>query len=170
MSHGWRDDANGTGVLVGSFEQQPHKSATTFSTIGLSDHVVSSESGRSFREELLFATTGAPPGPDVARLLMHVAERMLGGHKALLRGDTVSIEGTVHPGFAVVGLYAAIPVMFDETLHVFSGSIPPTVFVWLFPISASELSYIASCGWSKFEDILAEADVDLLDIGRGSVV
>lgn len=71
-------------------------------------------------------------------------------------------------GFDAV--YFTIPFLFDDNFDVFEQSSPPTIIVLVIPIYQSEVSYIELHGWSKFEDLMENSDIDLYSLERGSII
>jgi len=66
----------------------------------------------------------------------------------------------------VDAIYATNPTPFDEGFAVFKGTEPPTLFVLLVPIAASEATLIAEKGWDWFESALESQNPDIWDLNR----
>jgi hypothetical protein len=151
------------------FRDQPYASATTYTTLGLSHHVLRMNETRDVRQELLVSVHESQAREELAGLLLEIASRVLQEQKALLRGEVLQLGAPILHGSEATALYASLPVLFTEGLATFSGTEPPTIFVWLFPILPSEVRFIASHGWSAFEDLLERRDPDLLDLRRSPI-
>jgi Suppressor of fused protein (SUFU) len=67
-------------------------------------------------------------------------------------------------------LYCGAPVYFSDEFHEIEDTDPPTILVWLIPITRAEAVFIAESAWERFEDALVESDPDLLDLERPSVI
>lgn len=64
--------------------------------------------------------------------------------QALLRGSVCAGSSEV-PGVPRL-FYATIPVFLRDGFRTWQGSDPPTVFVWLVPITSAEHQYIERRG------------------------
>lgn len=167
---GWSPMGEPAGVHVALFEHQPLDGTVTYSTLGLSQHILDMPKGRSVRQELLLAVQTGSAREDFSKLLFHVAESVVETHRALLRGEVFPLGHPIVRGSSCCHLYASLPVVFPEGLATCDSTQPSTVFVWLLPITDREEREIRSIGWSRFEDKLEQADVDLFDLARSSVV
>jgi hypothetical protein len=169
---GWSETASGKQLLfkVLRFVDVPMPGGTTFATLRVSDVEVSLPSGKGVRQELLFCCRGAGQGKPIPGLLHVVGEDLLRAGRALARGDVIGPAGPLFPGSNLTALYSSIPVVFPEQFHVWTGSSPATVFVWLIPITSSEAKLVHDQGWSMFEDLLEAKDPDLFDLNRMSLV
>lgn len=168
IKYGWKSSKNE--VMVGLFTDHPCQGAVTFTTIGLSHHLLESNSGKQFHEELLFTMYDRYPYEPIADLLISISEKILSSHLPLLRGDTLRLSNPIIHRNCMTGLYATNPVVFNESITVYSGSVPSTVFVWLIPIHSTEIQFVQSHGWSRFEDKLEERNPELLDLNRSTIV
>lgn len=148
------------------FEERPVPGTVTYSTLGLSRHILTMPGGREVRQELLLSVALRFTSEERAKLLAHVAEGIVREHRALLRGQVVSLGHRIERGSGCDSLYVAPPVVFPEKLSVFDDTQPPTVFAWLVPIHAEEAELVARIGWNEFEDRLERADPDLFDLER----
>ncbi len=169
MRRGWSGDG-ATGIQVAEFSDTPWDGATTLATIGLSRHELALSPLKAVREELVMVVEQRNRIEDVARLLLHVAERTAMAHDGFLRGQTISADGLVVDGGDMAELYASIPVVFPDGIQTLATTDPPTVVVWLIPLRAAESHFIAVHGWSAFEDCLQQGGVNLADLDRDSVV
>lgn len=171
IARGW---GGYTGVLAGTqvcvFEDSPVPDVTTYSTLGLSDHILNLPRGRKVRQELLLAVLRRFESADLAKLLVHVAEQLLGCHRALLRGELVRLGNPIAKGCRCEDLYVSLPVVFPSNLATCSDTQPPTVFGWLVPLHPEESSFVASRGWSEFEQELERVDPGLFDLHRPPII
>ena len=95
---------------------------------------------------------------------------MRGQGRALLRGDVVGPGPPLIPGARSNAVYAGIPVLHEEGLATYSGSRPPTVFVWVVPVHGVEAELVRAQGWSRFEDLLEQRNPDFGNLDRPPVV
>jgi hypothetical protein len=155
-------------VHVVRFDGCPFKDAVTFSTLGLSRHLLPQPSGTEIRQELLFGCYSRylPVQPETVPAA--VAKIVLESHKALLRGQVIGPAGPIMAGASVSGFYCSAPSVYPDEPAGFEG--PETVFVWLIPVTHDEIHYVWEHGWSAFEDLLVEKDPDVWDLERPSIV
>lgn len=170
MDRGWQPVGEPVGVQVCLFAEQPIPGVVSYSTLGLSRHVLSMPGGRAVRQELLFATHQRFEDENSSKLLFHVADAIIRAHRAVLRGEIIHLGYPICRGSRCHDLYVSLPVVFPEGFDTFSGTDPPTVFAWLFPITEGEKTMICTEGWSRFEDELERRDPDLFDLMRESII
>jgi hypothetical protein len=168
---GWSETARGAPLWfkVVRILAQPVHGATTFVTLGLSDVELALPSGKGVRQELVFCCYAKHETTAIPGLLKTVGEELLKSGKALARGDVLGPAGPLFDG-DLTAFYASLPVVFPKPLATWDGSVPPTVFVWLVPVTSDEANVVARQGWSEFETILEASDPDLLDLHRTSVL
>jgi hypothetical protein len=170
MDFGWTLQQSLSNVQVACFHDRPVVRASTYVTIGLSHHILRMPGNREVRQELVFTVYDSFDAEKIASFLLTFSDYIITKREALLRGQVVGPTEPIVPGIKMNAVYAAIPVLFDDSFATFDGTSPPTVFVWLLPLHASEASYVQDNGWNKFEDLLEEKDPKLLDLNRQSVV
>jgi hypothetical protein len=170
IAGGWTEDAAGARLpfQVVRFEGRPRGNVVTYAILGLSRHVLELPS-KTVRQELVMAVDRAFATTDVVGVLATVGELLLERHMALLRGEVLPPRDPLVAGSRLDALYAAQPVMLPDEFAVFAGSDPPTVFVWLVPVSAREAAIIGSHGWDWFEEQLVAQQPDLFDLARGDI-
>lgn len=100
----------------------------------------------------------------IVTMLHDVAADLVARGEALLRGSACA--GPFKMPAAMSDLYCAIPVFFPDEFQAWRGSDPPTVFVWLVPITTAERQFVEAKGWEAFEQLLEVQDPDLLDLDR----
>jgi len=165
---GARYAIGGDAFEIVTFAERPARGCTTYATVGLGDHVLAQASGSPLRQELLFAHRGAP-SKDVIALVAAVAEPVLRSRRGLAHGQVLGPSGPILSGSRMEALYCAVPVYFDDALHVFRGVTPPVVLVWLVPLTAREAGLVADHGWTRLEELFQAHDPDLLDLGRAEL-
>ncbi|MBC8733041.1 suppressor of fused domain protein [Paraburkholderia sp. UCT2] len=171
IAEGWKDDsATGDVLQVVRFADQPCKGASTFSTIGLSESKVLLSKGKYCRQEFIFAAWDSYPAAHVASFLLTFATYVRDQKRPLLRGDVVGPSVPLIPGVAADSIYATSPVIFPEPLVCYDGDAIPTVIVWLVPLIEAECLFVKEHGWNRFEDALENANPDLFDLSRLSIV
>ena len=172
MEGGWSKEVHGKPLpfKVVRFRNQPQPGISTYSSLGLSSALLDLSDGRRVRQELLFAAYERSDESNIPGLITLVGRDLLESGKALLRGQVLGPAGPLLPDSSLDALYSAIPVVFPRPLRVCASTDPATVFVWLIPIARDEAELVRTSGWNRFEEILEEADPDLFDIHRGSVI
>lgn len=170
LSRAWGTPLQTWPPLVLEWKDQPHRGAHTFITSGLGRCVLDLGDGRTVRQELLLAVNHPSLRDESCRVLELVAEDCARSNRALLRGDVIRPGERIFKKFNPVALYCSIPVYYPDSLAVWDGTDPPTVFVWLVPIMSRESDFVNVRGWDSFEDVLQEVDPDLLDLRRKSAV
>jgi Suppressor of fused protein (SUFU) len=170
IEYGWkvRDETNGPQVVRVS--NIPKKGVMAYSTLGMSWTILSLPSDRTVRQELIFAAYERYEPAKIASFLLTFCQYIVSHGRALLRGEVVGPEKSLIPGVIADSLYCSLPIMFDSELATFSGSEPPTVFVWLVPILGSEANFVKLNGWNRFENILERNSPDFWDLNRPSLV
>jgi hypothetical protein len=170
ISHGWKDNSSVFDFRVVSFENQPFGGVRTYSTLGLSDFILPMVKTKEIRQELIFSANERFDIEQVASFLSTFAESIASSNKALLRGDIIGPTGPVIFGTLLNSVYSAIPVVFEESFAVFDETNPPTVFVWVIPIHETEVNFVRSKGWKKFEAMLESKEPDLWNLTRDPIV
>jgi len=159
------------GVQGVRFRDRPNPGATTFMTLGLSNHVLTQRSGVDVRIEFVIACHDAfVEGFNSLSVLADVCDQVLPDHSAPARGTVFGPRGRFFEGSEMEALYCASPVYFPDDLCKFGGFSEPFVPVWLVPITKLEAHYVGTNGWNSFEELLARVDPNLLDLRRRSLI
>ena len=150
----------------------PH--VTVITTAGLSRYELASSSREGKHKHIhqeLFIMLRDEDAPQNAPALLHqvVIERRDRG-AAVLRGEVLIREGPVIPHTNFVALYCTVPVYYPEQMRTCQTEGVTVIFCWLLPITHSEYHFISENGWSRFEELLDQAQFDLFDLRRPSVV
>lgn len=113
VQQGWREtnaQENDPRLMVVRFSNTPFEAASTYATIGLSDHLLELADGRQVRQELLFAAHDNYASDEIASFLLSFSEFVRSKSWALARGDVVGPSAALIPGVAV-----------NSVLRMFSG-------------------------------------------------
>ncbi|HVZ45440.1 MAG TPA: suppressor of fused domain protein [Ramlibacter sp.] len=170
IARGWSDEDRMHGVQVVCFESQPEPGVRSYATLGLSEHVVDLPGARKVRQELLMSANDDVEPAAIAGLMLSIAEHVLRGGKALLRGDVLGPATPVVPGASTTAIYVTNPSPFDESLTHFESPSPPTVFAYLVPITGTEAALVVGRGWKWFEGQLEEQNPDIWNPARKEVI
>ncbi|MFB6815026.1 suppressor of fused domain protein [Streptomyces sp. NPDC056347] len=142
-----------------------------FATIGLfRTPLRAGTSERHYHLELLacdYVNDDQEPGP-LPSVVEFVAERMVQGGHAVLRGDVIPLPVPLPGG--KTALYVALPVYFDDdfdSVTIENGS--DVTIVWLIPVTSAEADFVRAEGWQAFEQELAARDPDLIDLDRAGL-
>ena len=163
IDRGWSD--NGP-IQIGRYRDQPVRGVDTFGTLGLSRKPLPMSKGREVRQEFLVSVYRRFDSDAIASFLLTFAEYVEAQATALLRGDVIGPSSSIIPHVKAEGIYAAMPVFFDDALATYATTSPPTVIVWLIPILRPEAFYVRSHGWQAFEELLEKVGVDFWDLNR----
>lgn len=143
---------------------------TVFCTLGLSDHSFEDSGiGRSpIRHELLIAVPESLGEMNVPALVQQLGMTTLSRNKPFLYGETIGGTYEVFAGRPFRGFGATFPVFIeDDGFEIYrrpDGA--NVVFVWMVPLCLVEIEFAREKGWSKFEDLILECDLDLVDLDR----
>jgi hypothetical protein len=168
ISRGWAAPDNQWGIQVSLFENTPEPGVQTYATLGLSQYALAMGS-RHVRQELICSVWAHYDPEEVASFLMTFAEEVARSRTALRRGEVVAGKPLLS-SVGATGVYAAIPVLWPDGFEVLADTTPHTVIVWLLPVDHTEAHFVTTHGWSRFEDRLAESDLDFWNLSRPSVV
>ena len=166
IESGWHLKDETGDIQIVKVSGRPAPGVVTYSTLGMSWATLPMRGDRVVRQELLFSVYERYPATKIASFLITFCKSVLSRGRALLRGEVVGPHQTIIAGVAADSVYSTVPVMFDPRLATFSGSEPPTVFVWLIPIMSSEAKFVKLNGWNKFEDMLENNQPDFWDMDR----
>jgi hypothetical protein len=157
-------------IRVVQFNDCPFREAITYSTLGLSHHVLSQASGKDIRLELLFGCYSRFASWEPASLPALVAQDIIRSHEPVVHGQVLGPAGPIKKGATAEGFYCGAPSVYPDALAEYVESNPVTVFVWLVPVTHEEIHYVWNRGWSAFEDLLVERNPDVWDLTRPSIV
>jgi len=170
VESGWADHESSMRIQVVRFVDQPEPSAQTYVTLGLSDNQLEMpDSHRTVRQELVLCANRDWPELDMALTLFGVAESLVSRKAAILRGEVVEMGRLISTKSRARALYATNPTVFGDRLLAIDSESPPLVFVWLIPITESEVNFVRKSGWRAFEAELESEDPEPWDIDRPSV-
>ncbi len=157
-------------VQIIVFENQPVPEAITFSTLGLSKHLLLYRPGEYTRQELITCTYKGANASRLEAITLVLAEDVLEHHYAAVRGTVNSPSGPICPGSSLEAFYFATPIAYPEGFDVFKESEPPTYLYWAIPVTVAEAQFVRVNGGNAFEDMLLNLEPDLLDLNRASIV
>jgi len=167
---GWSQTADGrrTEFTVVDFAGGSRLHEHAFATLGLSKIPLHSPShtGHIYQELVIVVpvTLGLVPVPDT---LQHVAQEAVATGRAVLRGYVIGPRGPLfYDDSKMEALYAANPWIFPNEFATYREKDRDVSIVWLVPISRGEAEFVRVRGWRQFEDELAKANPDLVDIKR----
>jgi hypothetical protein len=86
------------------------------------------------------------------------------------RGEVFGPSGPIIKDSALTSVLATLPVFLPDSAVFYPGT-PPTVLVWLLPLSSAEAALARRVGPKRFEQLLEEMaeSVDLYDLYRPEV-
>lgn len=154
-------------LQVLKFDNELKENVSTYVTLGLSNTILSLGQ-KNVRHEFVFAAYDSFNSEDIASFLLTFSLHVKETGKGMLRGEFVEGKPLIS-NVKSTGVYASIPVFWDENFQVFNGMIPPVAIVWLMPLLKDEALFIQQKGWNQFEDILEKAECDFWDLNRGPI-
>lgn len=157
-------------IQVLKFCDEMKENVTTYCTLGLSLEILTMPK-KDVRQEFIFAAENRFDEGEISSFLLTFAEHVASSGRALLRGNVVG-EKPIISNVDATGIYASIPVFWDDNFHIYDEveKLPSTVFVWLIPVMSKEIKFIRDKGWNAFEDILETSDCNFWDLNRPSVI
>lgn len=174
IRYAWSEDEFGEKLpfQIVKFSKGPFQGTTTYSTLGLSNHILkSSVSEKEILQELIIVSDSRFGDENIPSILQQVGLSILKNHSSLLRGEVIGPYGPLFDDSRLEALYSSIPVYFPDKFHTFAiDKKSSIVMTWLIPITSEEARFINFNGWDKFEDILEEIDPDLVDFYRESII
>ena len=153
---------------VAEFSNGPRSNMVTFSTVGLSKMPLHAETARThvFEELVIVVPDSLRVGP-VPGILQQIGQEAISRGRAVLRGDVIGPRGPLFSADSQMeAFYAANPLCFPEEFASYREGDRDIVLVWLMVISRKESEFVRTNGWSRFEDELVKADLDLTDLRR----
>lgn len=167
---GWTKDAEGRKMpfSVAEFSNGPRSNTVTFSTLGLSKvplHAVTALT-HVYEELVIVVPDSLRVGP-VPGILQQIGQEAISRGRAVLRGDMIGPRGPLFsPDSQMEAFYAANPLCFPDEFASYREGDREVVLLWLMPISRNEAEFVRAHGWSRFEDELVKAELDLTDLRR----
>lgn len=141
---------------------------STYFTIGLSNFdLVSVNSGRKLRQELLLRVRKGREGNWIPAILEQVAGDLIKAGQAVLRGDCTGSRGPFFKNSPMEALYFSMPIFLAENcMQITHGLGPDIALVWAIPITRQEALFCESDGWQAFEEYLEGIFEDLFEFRR----
>ena len=164
------DEAETSSVYIMRIDDRPQLGVSAYATIGLSDHPLFYNGvGFGTRAELVGACASNTSGFD--EVLATLSFCVINSHWFCAPGrifpDVVSMHGI---SSSLTDIYFASPFLWGDRLR--SVEMDGRLVAWLqaVPISRKERDFADNCGSDKLEDLFVEANIDIYDINRPSVV
>lgn len=170
ISQGWKDWNASNDIQVVCFRDKPRQSVDTFSTLGMSNHILNLPGERKVRQELVLPVSGATSSSTIVSYLLFVSDVAINCHRALLRGQVIRLPKEAMETLGFEAVYCAMPVFLADNFATFDGTNPPTVIVWVLPIHRTEADYIDRYSWDRFEHVLEGHDPDLFSLQRKPII
>jgi hypothetical protein len=169
VSDVWKDN-EGSHLEVLLFKDQPQPGISTYTTLNMSEDILSLKGEKKIRQELIFSVYEKFENEEIAQHLVSFAEEVVKSRKGLLKGQVIGPGRPFIVGTELVGLYPTAPVFFESGFHVNNNYHPPVVVVWLIPILINEIHFIQKKGWNEFEERLEKSQCDFWNVNRKSII
>ena len=160
-----QDEKSEIDILIS--KDRPEEGVFSFGTIGLSDYPVPGQLSPPLGAEIV-ATSDEP---EFANVLATAAF-------CVINDEWVAEPGRVFPG--VVGahfddvtvphLMFVDPFLWSEALQSQAMQTKTVAWVMGLPITEAEMEYVRDNGPDAFEEVLEQADIDIYDLQRPSVI
>lgn len=174
IMEGWKSDPirGSVAFQVVRLREGPIAESVTLSTLGLSNwRLKSPRSSKFIRHEFIVLQRADAEPKNLLPILEQIGLEAVASGRAYLRGDVIGPRGPLFAGSQFDALYVSMPAYFPEQFSsVLTEKIGSVIFAWLVPITRREATYVATAGWTQFEEKLAQENPDLLDPLRKSVV
>ncbi len=137
-------------------------------TNGLSEHILRLPENKTVRIELIAQIKGnASDRKHLRKMLAYLANSILKDHLAPLRGEVASLPKEYFEKSKIRNVY------FTDAQSVYPAQLgnlklngESVVYVWVLPITETELEMIKNKGWTVFEDYLEISQIDLFNLYR----
>jgi hypothetical protein len=162
---GWLEDA--LGIQVWRFKDKPVVGAATYTTVGLSKHLLAQDEKRSIRQELVFSCYDDFAALPIENRLFSVSRDLISSHKALIQGQILGPRGRLFDDVKAEALFALEPTLLPRGFAEFTESDGSTVImVWLVPLLQEEAAFARQHGWNVLDSLMVELNPDVMDLGR----
>lgn len=158
---------------VAEFHNWTETNIRTYSTLGVSNHILEMPQMRSVRQEFLMCASQLDLADEVSGFLLRFSDMVLSKHKAILSGEVIGPGKPILSGTSMCGIYATNPAIYPEGLHIYDKMSPNVVVTWLIPVYLNEIEYINTHSSHAFESILeglGSSGPELWDLKRAPVV
>jgi hypothetical protein len=162
---GWIEDS--LGIQVWRFKDKPVVGAATYTTVGLSNHLLGQHEKAAIRQELVFSCYEHFSDLPIQKRLLSIASDVMGSHDALSEGQVLGPHGPLFYGVKTESLLALQPSFFPDGFGEFTETDGSTVImVWLVPLHHDEAAFARRHGWNIFESLVVELNPDVMDLNR----
>lgn len=164
------DDAHEYSVDIAVCRNAPSRGLTSYSTVNLSDSpLIQKRREYPVRIELVGACDSKIE--EFANVLCMAAFFVM-KNKWFCRPGVVfeTLVSTYKLSDTMEHLYFTAPSQWPELNKTLELATKKVTWLWAIPISEAESRYIAENGDDEFESLLEEADADVFDINRESIV
>jgi hypothetical protein len=165
-------DGPGAGFRILELGGVPHADAVTYVTEGISAKPLRQPSGPSVRQEFVLAVRRSQASDEARRPLGTVGDHVFSSGQAVVRGEVIDGQAPLVPGSRLSAVCCLAPAILPKDSWLYEDTDPPTMYVWLVPLSPAEAAFARDLGPDEFEGVLVDAQdmVDLLDVQRSEFV
>ena len=173
MSGGGAALMDGAGNSILRYEDAPFVGATSFVSCAANQPISAMEDrGQQshISQELVFAIKTQQCNDQTVQVFAALMEWLREQDAAFRYGEVIGPLDALFPDTDKQSLYVAMPTYFEEELAFCHATQPPTMFVWLVPVTEAERKYIVENGSDAFEVLLDEKNPDATDLKRACLV
>jgi hypothetical protein len=166
----YHHDTENLGVDILRCDDRPCSGVTSYSTIGLSDHVLLKD-GKEFPVRLEIAGACAPAYHFFANIMASAAFCIMRTRRLYYPGSVMpDYVREYYPSTTVPHLYFTAPFLWEDSLKTLDCGTKKVSWLLAAPISDAECRYLQEHGDEALEDLLEKHQVDIFSLTRPSVV
>ncbi|WP_313491356.1 suppressor of fused domain protein [Exiguobacterium sp.] len=161
-------------IQLVQFQNAPFANANTVTSLGLLRYPLQFENGAVIHQEVMLSVMQQEAESDMIELVYRLTLEALKTGHAYDLGEYLPMPDGLLSKYGFAALYVTTPFYFEESFQVYKGNAtfgePETVLpVWFVPIFTSEVAYIKQYGAEKFNEMLYETEMQLLNLKRHSL-
>lgn len=166
----YHDDNNQSVIDIVTMDNKPDEGEVSFATIGLCNHDIGlTVENKPLRIEIAGACISefAEFGNIISTCAFNIINSGYECHPGAIFPDVV---GMYYEGLEMKHILFIPPFLWDDKLETLYFDDKVVTWLQAVPISEAEYEYAEENGAEALEDLLEEAEVDILDLNRRSVL
>jgi hypothetical protein len=160
-------EEDGFALDIGGCTDRPMNGVVSYTTIGLSEHGVTTGGEAPACVEL--AAACALDRPLFPNLLAAAAMLLVRQQKEVKPGDCIrDVVAEFYPRTAVSHLYLTRPFLWGERLNLLHGEDKNVTWLLAVPVTSGELLYLETQGDAGLEQLYRQRRIDMYSLGRAT--
>ena len=160
-------EREGFSLDIGGCMDRPAAGTVSYTTIGLSDYDVLTDSESPARVEL--AAACASDRPLFPNILAAAAMLLIRQEKEVKAGDVIrDVVAEFYPRASVSHLYLARPFLWGQRLDLLRGEAKNIAWLMAVPVTGDELLHLETEGDDGLEQLYHQQRVDMFSLGRAT--